>query len=129
MSFLAIFAGGLLAGLSPSVWGYVAGFLLIVGFDKMFSIYIRSVRQAIIPAKDYGKTLGVAIMLNNLTQPLAGLLVGLFSGNGRMSAVVVVISLGMGVLGLAVVLAGLRGSRVHTREATRVGDVSPDRAE
>ncbi|MEM5436159.1 MFS transporter [Paraburkholderia diazotrophica] len=111
VSFLAILAGGLLAGSSASVWGYVAGFLLIVGFDKMFSIYIRSVRQAIIPAKDYGKTLGIVIMLNNLTQPLAGLLVGLFSGNGRMSAVVVAISLGMGVLGAAAVLAGMRNER------------------
>ncbi|ACC74534.1 MFS transporter [Paraburkholderia phymatum] len=111
VSFLAIFAGGLLAGLSPSVWGYVAGFLLIVGFDKMFSIYIRSVRQAIIPAKDYGKTLGVVIMLNNLTQPLAGLLVGMFAGNGRMSEVVVGISLGMGALGAVVVLAGRGAGR------------------
>jgi MFS family permease len=113
-SFLAIFAGGLLAGMSPSAWGYVAGFLLIVGFDKMFSIYIRSVRQAIIPAKDYGKTLGVVIMLNNLTQPLAGLLVGVFSGNGRMSMVVVAISLGMGLLGLIVAAAGWHVARRHT---------------
>jgi MFS family permease len=114
VSFLAIVAGGLLAGASPSASGYVAGFLLIVGFDKMFSIYIRSVRQAIIPAKDYGKTLGVVIMLNNLTQPLAGLLVGLFSGNGRMSAVVIAISLAMGVIGAIVVAAGWRVSRRPT---------------
>jgi len=107
VSFLAIFAGGLMAGLSPSVWGYVAGFLLIVGFDKMFSIYIRTVRQAIIPAKDYGKTLGVVIMLNNLTQPLAGLLVGTFAGNGRMSAVVVAIALAMGAMGLVVTLVSM----------------------
>jgi MFS family permease len=132
VSFLAIFAGGLLAGASPSVWGYVAGFLLIVGFDKMFSIYIRSVRQAIIPAKDYGKTLGVIIMLNNLTQPLAGLLVGVFSGQGRMSAVVIAISFGMGVLGLIVVLAGAIARR---RERRARGQVEPlaqrtsDRAE
>ncbi|WP_109477315.1 MFS transporter [Paraburkholderia sp. C35] len=132
VSFLAIFAGGLLAGASPSVWGYVAGFLLIVGFDKMFSIYIRSVRQAIIPAKDYGKTLGVIIMLNNLTQPLAGLLVGMFSGQGRMSAVVIAISFGMGALGLIVVLAGAIARR---RERRARGQVAPlaqrtsDRAE
>ncbi|MBN3757694.1 MFS transporter [Paraburkholderia sp. Tr-20389] len=125
-SFLAIFAGGLLAGLSPSVWGYVAGFLLIVGFDKMFSIYIRSVRQAIIPAKDYGKTLGVVIMLNNLTQPLAGLLVGMFAGNGRMSAVVVAISLGMGTLGLVVVLAGIGANRVRVAS---LSERSPDSVE
>ncbi|MBP0590142.1 MFS transporter [Paraburkholderia sp. LEh10] len=128
VSFVAIFAGGLIAGLSPSVWGYVAGFLLIVGFDKMFSIYIRSVRQAIIPAGDYGKTLGVVIMLNNLTQPLAGLLVGLFSGNGRIGAVVVAISLGMGALGAVAVLAsGLR--RSGAPRVARLGDRSPDSVE
>jgi MFS family permease len=130
VSFVAIFAGGLLAGLSPSVWGYVAGFLLIVGFDKMFSIYIRSVRQAIIPAKDYGKTLGVVIMLNNLTQPLAGLLVGLFSGNGRMSAVVVAISLGMGALGLVVTLVGMGAGRPRASEhVASLNERSPDHAE
>jgi hypothetical protein len=128
VSFLAIFAGGLLAGVSPSVWGYVAGFLLIVGFDKMFSVYIRSVRQAIIPAKDYGKTLGVVIMLNNLTQPLAGLLVGVFSGNGRMSAVVVAISLGMGALGLIVVLVGLGAGRRRVHVAP-LSKQTPDSAD
>ena len=130
VSFLAIFAGGLIAGVSPSVWGYVAGFLLIVGFDKMFSIYIRSVRQAIIPVKDYGKTLGVVIMLNNLTQPLAGLLVGMFSGNGRMGAVVVAISLAMGVMGLVVTLVsmGVRRRRPGARVAP-LGGRSPDSVE
>jgi MFS family permease len=128
-SFLAIFAGGLLAGLSASVWGYVGGFLLIVGFDKMFSIYMRSVRQAIIPAKDYGKTLGVVIMLNNLTQPLAGLLVGMFSGQGRMRAVIVAISLGMGALGLGVTLAGMQRARRDAVARVTLREQSPDRAD
>ncbi|MEM5365759.1 MFS transporter [Paraburkholderia azotifigens] len=130
VSFVSIFAGGLLAGWSPSVWGYVAGFLLTVGFDKMFSIYIRSARQAIIPVKDYGKTLGVVIMLNNLTQPLAGLLVGAFAGNGRIGMVVVAISMTMGVLGLAVTLVSMGVARRFgsTRVASS-GGRSADRAD
>lgn len=105
LSFVAICAGGIVAGVSPSAWGYAIGFLLIAGFDKMFSIYIRTVRQTVIPPRDYGKTLGVVIMLNNLTQPLAGLLVGLFSGHNRVGLVIVSISLmmgGSGVLALAI---------------------------
>jgi hypothetical protein len=86
------------------------------------------VRQAIIPAKDYGKTLGVVIMLNNLTQPLAGLLVGMFSGNGRMSAVVVAISLGMGALGLIVVLVGLGAGRRRVHVAP-LSKQTPDSAD
>ncbi|SOE95778.1 Major Facilitator Superfamily protein [Burkholderia sp. D7] len=111
LSFISILLGGLIAGTSSSAWGYAAGFLLIVGFDKMFSVYIRSARQEIIPAKDYGKTLGVVIMLNNVTQPLAGLVVGMFSGHGRMSLVIVLISLSMGVLGTAATAAGVWDAR------------------
>ncbi|TKC87711.1 MFS transporter [Trinickia terrae] len=111
MAFTAIFAGGLMAGISPSIWGYAAGFLLIVGFDKMFNVFIRSARQAIIPAHDYGKTVGVMVMLNNLTQPLAGLLVGLFSGHGRIGLVVTSISLAMGLLGAATAYAGMQAAR------------------
>jgi MFS family permease len=101
-SFAAIFLGGLIAGLSPAYWGYAVGFLLIVGFDKMFNVYIRSARQQIIPAKDYGKTTGVVILLNNMTQPLAALLVGLFSGPNQTGVVIVALSLCMGILGIAV---------------------------
>ena len=77
---MAICAGGVIAGASAAPWGYALGFLLIVGFDKMFNVYIRSARQRIIPPQDYGKTTGVVILLNNMTQPLAGLLVGAVLG-------------------------------------------------
>ncbi len=43
----------------------------MIGFDKMFNVYIRSLRQKLIPPRDLGKTTGVIVMLNNLSQPLA----------------------------------------------------------
>jgi hypothetical protein len=46
-------------------------------------------------------------MLNNLTQPLAGLVVGMFSGRGRMSLVIVLISLSMGVIGTVITAVGV----------------------
>lgn len=49
VAFVAIAAGGLVMGLSGSIAMYVAGFLMVIGFDKMFNVYIRSARQAIIP--------------------------------------------------------------------------------
>ncbi|MFM9776476.1 hypothetical protein ACKI1Z_43575, partial [Streptomyces galilaeus] len=67
LAYGGMFAGAVLSGFSPGFWGYAAGFLLVVGFDKMFNIYVRSLRQRIIPPKDFGKTTGVVIMLNNLT--------------------------------------------------------------
>jgi hypothetical protein len=105
LAFLAICAGGLIAGGSPTAWGYAVGFVLITGFDKMFNVYIRSARQHIIPARDYGKTTGVIILLNNLTQPLAGLLVGVFSGRGQTGTLIVALSLAMAAIGALATIA------------------------
>ncbi|WP_186093531.1 MFS transporter [Burkholderia gladioli] len=103
-AFCAISAGGVIAAASPGIAGYVFGFLLIVGFDKMFNVYIRSTRQKLIPARDYGKTTGVVILLNNMTQPLAGVAVGAFSTRFGAGAVILVLSLCMAGLGLLVAL-------------------------
>ena len=80
LSYSMIACGALITALSPNIWVYTLGFLLITGFDKMFNIYFRSVRQKVIPPQDFGKTVGVVSLLNNLSQPLAGLLIALLAG-------------------------------------------------
>lgn len=66
------------------------------------------------PPRDYGKTTGVIVLLNNATRPLAGLLVGLFSGPGRVALVVTLTSIGMAILGGVVVAMGpLEPDRLH----------------
>jgi MFS family permease len=109
LSFVSIFLGGVLTAIGGSVWVYVAGFLLVIGFDKMFNVYIRSSRQKIIPQADYGKTTGVMVLLNNASQPLAGLVVGLFASRVDTGVVIAALTLCMGLLGAAVVLG--RGGR------------------
>ncbi|KVN72578.1 MFS transporter [Burkholderia ubonensis] len=104
-SFSTIAIGGLCMGMANSIAIYAVGFLAVIGFDKMFNVYIRSARQAIIPPHDYGKTTGVIVLLNNATQPLAGLLVGIFSGHGRVALVVSAVSAAMAVLGAIVACA------------------------
>lgn len=104
IAYAAIFVGGVLTAISPNYWIYAVGFIFILGFDKMFSVYIRSLRRKIIPQKDFGKTTGVLITLNNLSQPLAGLLVSIFSGSGHLGAVIGGISLVMGAIGIMVAL-------------------------
>jgi len=79
LSYSMIAVGALITAISPNVWAYAFGFLLVTGFDKMFNVYIRSVRQRVIPARDFGKTVGVLTLLNNLSQPLAGLLIALLA--------------------------------------------------
>ncbi|MET3179535.1 UNVERIFIED_ORG: MFS family permease [Variovorax guangxiensis] len=98
-AYALILAGGLLTAASTSHWGYAAGFLLVIGFDKMFSIYIRIHRQRIIPAQDYGKTTGVIVLLNNLTQPLAGLIVGAFADATQTRGVIFAVCLLVGAIG------------------------------
>jgi len=100
VSYTVIIAGGLLCALAGSPWGYVAGFLLIVGFDKMFNVYMRSIRQKVIPPQDFGKTTGTATLLNNAPQPLAGLLVGAFSGSVGLPWVVFALVATMAGLGI-----------------------------
>ncbi|RQO55674.1 MFS transporter [Variovorax sp. KBW07] len=109
-AYTLIFVGGLLTAVSTSHWGYALGFLLVIGFDKMFSIYIRIHRQRIIPAKDYGKTTGVIVLLNNLSQPVAGLLVGAFASAAQTRMVILALCLLMGAIGIAAALAHRRGA-------------------
>ena len=99
VSYTVMLAGGLLTGLAPNFWIYTAGFLLVIGFDKMFNVYIRSLRQKLIPPKDLGKTTGVIVMFNNLSQPLAGMLVGVFAGVMEGRGVILGLAGVMGVIG------------------------------
>jgi MFS family permease len=119
VAFVSICAGGVIAGASAAPWGYALGFLLIVGFDKMFNVYIRSARQQIIPPQDYGKTTGVVILLNNITQPLAGLLVSVFSARTQTGPLIVILSLTMGGIGAAV---SIGAALVRRKRALALGE-------
>ncbi|NVZ29657.1 MFS transporter [Pseudomonas gingeri] len=104
LSYGLILLGAFVTACSPSTAGYVVGFLLIVGFDKMFNVYMRSVRQQVIPVQDFGKTVGVITLLNNLSQPLAGLLVGVLAGSLGTQGVILVLAVASALIGAGVVL-------------------------
>ncbi|KZM49392.1 MFS transporter [Labrenzia sp. OB1] len=105
-AYALICVGAVLTGLGAHPLVYALGFLLIAGFDKMFNIYVRTLRKEIIPPEDFGKTTGVIICLNNLSQPLAGLLVALFAAGDDARVV---------LLGLAAVMAVLGGVTFRRR--------------
>ena len=109
VSFTMIFLGAVMTGAGTGPFLYAAGFVLVVGFDKMFNVYIRSLRQRIIPRQDYGKTTGLIVMLNNLSQPLAGLLVGLFAGLAGAGGVILALSAVMGLTGVLIMVFRWRG--------------------
>ncbi|MCF5710544.1 MFS transporter [Pseudomonas syringae] len=91
--------GAFISALSPNLLGYALGFLLIVGFDKMFNVYMRTVRQRVIPAQDFGKTVGLITLLNNMSQPLAGLLVAMFASPLGTQNVILILAVLTSLLG------------------------------
>ncbi|SEO79860.1 MFS transporter [Pseudomonas sp. NFACC39-1] len=104
VSYTLITAGAFITALSPNIGGYVIGFLLIVGFDKMFNVYFRTLRQQVIPPKDFGKTVGVITLLNNLSQPLAGLLVAVLAAPVGTHRVILLLAFATSVIGISVVV-------------------------
>lgn len=104
LSYSVIVLGALLTATGAESEMYLLGFLLIVGFDKMFNVYMRTLRQRVIPVRDFGKTVGVITLLNNLSQPLAGLLVGVLTAPLGLRGVILVLALLSGVIGIGVAM-------------------------
>ncbi|QVN04941.1 MFS transporter [Pseudomonas rhodesiae] len=102
LGYSMIAIGALITAISPAVWVYTVGFLLITGFDKMFNVYLRSTRQRVIPVQDFGKTVGVITLLNNLAQPLAGLAIALLATPLGTQTVILLLTGITALIGLAV---------------------------
>jgi MFS family permease len=105
VSYCAITLGALITATGAASEVYLVGFLLVVGFDKMFNVYMRTIRQRVIPVRDFGKTVGVITLLNNLTQPLAGLLVGVLAVSTGLRGVILALAVAAALIGLAVAIA------------------------
>lgn len=102
LSYSMIVVGALVMAFSPDLWAYSLGFLLVTGFDKMFNVYMRSTRQRVIPAQDFGKTVGVITLLNNLAQPLAGLAIAVLAGPLTTQTVILLLTGVSALIGVAV---------------------------
>ena len=79
LSYLFMITGGLLVAFSKSYWLFGVGYALIMAMDGVFNIYIRTERAKIIPTKDLGKTIGLIVLVNQLSLPISGLLVTHFA--------------------------------------------------
>ncbi|EIK67922.1 transporter, major facilitator family [Pseudomonas synxantha BG33R] len=102
LSYSMIAVGALITAVSPGVWAYAVGFLLVIGFDKMFNVYLRSTRQKVIPVQDFGKTVGVITLLNNLPQPLAGLMIAVLAAPLGTQTVILLLAGITALIGVAV---------------------------
>ena len=102
LSYTMIAVGALITAISPGLWAYAVGFLLVTGFDKMFNVYLRSTRQRVIPVQDFGKTVGVITLLNNLAQPLAGLVIAVLVAPLGTQTVILLLAGITALIGVAV---------------------------
>lgn len=103
ISYVMICLGGVMAGFAQNYWFFVVAAAMVLGFDGMFSIYIRTRRVAIIPPEDQGKTIGLMIVMNNISLPISGLLVTGLSGILEVRQIVLTLAVvtivgGVGVL-------------------------------
>jgi MFS family permease len=79
VSFALMILSGLLLALSSSYAIYLVGYALLMAFDGVFSVYIRTVRGLIIPKEHLGKTTGLIGLMNMCSIPMAGVVVSALS--------------------------------------------------
>ncbi|MFT2110503.1 hypothetical protein [Marinomonas sp. 2405UD68-3] len=97
---MAISIGALMTALASNYIIYFLGFVLIIAFDKMFNIFVRSLRVKVIPPIELGKTTGLIVLLNNMSPPLAGLIVASFVGFIDLQSIVIYLNIAAVLLGL-----------------------------
>ncbi|TJZ66840.1 MFS transporter [Chitiniphilus eburneus] len=75
VAFLVIAVGGLIMGLAGSYPVFVFGYALSFALCGLFNVFIRTERLHWIPQAQLGRAIGLIVLLNQLSLPLAGLLV------------------------------------------------------
>lgn len=104
IGFIAIAIGAAITALADNHIIYFAGFVLIVSFDKMFNIFVRALRVKVIPPDELGKTTGVIILLNNISQPLAGAFIALSATMIAVQSAVLYLNMAAVLLGVCVLI-------------------------
>ncbi|WP_199856736.1 MFS transporter [Nocardia suismassiliense] len=74
--FWLMCAAFLIAALAPSYWVYAPAFVAMLVGDALYNIYNRTQRVKVIPIEHLGKVMGPFYLLNLLSYPIAGLLIG-----------------------------------------------------
>ncbi|MCY7314872.1 MAG: MFS transporter [Rubrivivax sp.] len=79
VSFALMILAGLLLALAGNYAVYMAAYALLMAFDGVFSVYIRTVRGLVIPKEHLGKTTGLIGLMNMCSIPMAGVVVSVLS--------------------------------------------------
>jgi MFS family permease len=105
-SFWAMIFAGLGLAVSGRYEAYLVAYAMLMAFDGVFSVYIRTVRSQIIPQEHLGKTTGFIGLMNMCSIPMSGLVVTLLSPTRTPFEILGVMFATAFVAGLALVVAG-----------------------
>jgi MFS family permease len=67
-------------GLATTYAQFAVGLALLLGSVGIFNVFIRTERVRLIPSEHLGKTMGLVVLLNQLSLPFSGLLVAALAG-------------------------------------------------
>ncbi|MEV7419289.1 MFS transporter [Streptomyces sp. NPDC089919] len=121
-SYSLICLGGIGVGLANTFAQYAVSYAVLLGTVGFFNVFIRMERIKRIPREHFAKTIGIIILLHQISLPAAGLLVTLFAvSHGPQTVVLgsVIGSLCIVVL-LVPLLAQLRSFHAHPDPATNL---------
>jgi MFS family permease len=105
-SFSIMIFSGLLLALSGRYEVYLVGYAVLMAFDGVFSVYIRTVRSQIIPQEHLGKTTGFIGLMNMCSIPMSGLVVALLSPTHTPFQILGIMFVASLAVGVGLVLLG-----------------------
>ncbi|WP_250477482.1 MULTISPECIES: MFS transporter [unclassified Caballeronia] len=92
-AFGMIVVGGLLMGMASSFPVFVLGYALSFASCGLFNVYIRTERAHWIPRDQLGRVLSLIVLLNQLSLPVAGLIVATFGGRLGVQPIFIAVSM------------------------------------
>jgi Na+/melibiose symporter-like transporter len=111
-AFLISCAAFLGIGLASSFWAYAAATSILMAMDGAFTVYIRTERARLIPAEQFGSTVGLIVLLNFVPLPFAGLLVA--SGVSVVGLQALIVSVAVLAFGFSLPLLRLLAREIKT---------------
>ncbi|MDX7989424.1 MFS transporter [Xenorhabdus sp. 12] len=108
ISFCAMILSGALMTVSMHYALYLVGYMLLMAFDGVFSVYLRSVRSQIIPQEHLGKTSGLIGLMNMSSVPASGVAVTFLAGYFNPLEIIGIILVVAFILGIVLIILGRR---------------------
>lgn len=93
LAFLLILAGGLILATAPTFGWYLLGCGLSYGLCGLFNVFIRTERLHWIAEQQRGRVISLMVLLNQLSLPLAGLIIALLGDRVAVQEIFLMASL------------------------------------